>query len=273
MSFVNDVKAHLKRVGENLGRHNLGIVAAGVAFYGFLALFPALAAVISLFGLWASPTEVQNQILEAARALPDSARELLTAQLHDLTSRGGSSLGLSAVVGIFLAVWSAQQGMAAVVTAVNIAYETVDKRSWLRRTSVTLGLTFGAVVMVVVAAAAVLAAPDLLARLGLPARLGALIGWLRWPAIALGISVGLAVVYRLAPDRERPRFRWVTRGSATATLVWLGGSALFSFYVGKFGSYQKTYGSLAAVAILLLWLYVSAYSILLGAEINADLER
>jgi membrane protein len=262
----------LRRVWEETEHDHTDVVAGGVAFYGFLALFPALAAVISIYGLVADPAQVEGQIMDVAKAMPAASRGLLQSQLHELTSHSGGVLGVGVVVSLLLALWTASRGMSALMTAVGIAYDTEDRRSFIKRTAITLALTLGGIVVVVVAAGAVIVVPAVLGHVRLSGVAEPLINWLRWPAVAVGLMLALAILYRYAPDRPRPRWQWVTWGSAGAVVLWLASSILFSIYVGRFGSYQKTYGSLAAVAILLLWLYVSAYAVILGAQLNRELE-
>lgn len=261
------------RVKHEVDRDRLSIIAAGVAFYGFLAVFPALTASISIWGLVADPLQVEGQINAFGTALPGSARDLISQAAHAIVLGSDTGLGIGTAVSLLLTLWSANKGMKALVDGVSIAYNEHDDRSFLRANALTLGLTLGATVLFLIAVGAVVVTPIVLGWVGLDAFSEWLINIGRWPILAAGIVVALGLLYRVAPTRHAAKWRWVTPGSVIATVVWLVGSIGFSIYVDNFGSYDKTYGSVAAVAILLFWFYLSAYAILLGAEINAESER
>ncbi|TNM49528.1 YihY/virulence factor BrkB family protein [Nocardioides albidus] len=249
------------------------LMAAGVAFYSFLALFPAIVASVLLYGLVRDPADVETQVREITRGLPDDAASLLTDQLKAIASTPQQSLGLGLLVTLVLALWSASGGVGNVITAINIAYDEEETRGFVKRKLLAIGLTLGAIVFVVVAVALVAAAPAVLddvvgsgpARWGLEAA--------RWVGLVAVMAVGLALLYRLAPDRDDPRLSWVSVGAVVATVIWLVASLGFSLYVDNFASYNKTYGALAGVVILLLWLWLTMYVVLLGAEINAEAEQ
>lgn len=261
------------RVKRELTEDDISIVAGGVAFYAFLALFPALAALISLYGLLADPADVERQIDVLAAALPSQVQTTLREQMHALVGRSSQSLGLGVAVSLALALWSANKGTKALVTALNIAFDQEEDRGFFKRNGMTLLFTIGAVVFAAVAIGTVVALPALLGRLGLSGVGEFLVRWLRWPALAALVLLGLAVLYRYGPARAPAQWRWVTWGSAVATGLWLLGSAAFSYYVSNFGSYDRTYGSLGAIVILLTWFLLSAYVVLLGAELNAEMEH
>jgi membrane protein len=263
----------LKRVKDAITRDNASLVAAGLALYALLAAFPALAAVVSLYGLFASPEQIASQFETLRGVLPQQATEILTGALTSLASRQGQALGVGAVLGFVLALWSARKGMDALMKAMNIAYDEEEHRGFFRRVLVSLAFTLGAVVGFVLIVAFGVAVPLVLESLSLPGPLDVVVSALRWALMWLIIVLALAVVYRYAPDRDEPKWRWVTWGSAIAATLWIVGSALFTLYVRNSASYGETYGALGGVVVLLLWLYLTGFIVMLGAEINSELEH
>jgi membrane protein len=252
---------------------NMPIVAGGVAFFAFLAMFPALIAMISIYGLVASPATVTRQVDQLSRSLPKSAHALIAEQLRNLTSHSGGALTVGLVLSILGALWSASGGVGNLITAVNIAYDETETRGFVKLRLTSLALTLGAIVFVLVTVGLVAVVPAVLSALPLGIVGTVLAQVLRW-VLLLGVMAGsLAVLYRIAPDRDAPRFRWVSLGSVVVTIAWAIVSLLFSFYVDNFGSYDKTYGAIAGVIVLMLWLYLTCYLVLLGAEINAETEH
>ncbi|KPV41214.1 hypothetical protein AN478_04825 [Thiohalorhabdus denitrificans] len=268
-----DWKAVARRVWRGISRDNLSVVAAGVGFYAFFALFPALAAVVSLYGLVADPGDVERMVRQVQDVLPEAVTGILSSQLRKLAENTGARLGVGVVVGILIALWSATKGTKALMVGLNIVNGEEEKRGFLRQNAVALGLTLGAVLAVILALAMVVVAPAVLAAFPLPDLLRPLIAWVRWPVLAVLMALGLSALYRYAPSRRPPRWRWLTHGAVLATGLWLIASGLFSWYVANFGAYNKTYGSMAAIAILLMWFFLSAYVILLGAKVNSELEH
>ncbi len=260
------------RVKDQIGLDNVSLVAAGVAFYAFLAIFPAIIATIMIYGLMVDPQTVQSHLQAMTGILPDQVSQLLNQQLSSIAGQSSGALGWGVAISILVALWSANKGMKGLFQGINIAYDEQDSRGFIKQNAITLLFTLGAIVLVIVSAALVVAMPVLLGNLGLPPVLQTVARWARWPVLGLMVIVGLALVYRYAPDRENARWNWVSWGAAVATVLWLIGSWAFSFYVNNFGSYNQTYGSLAAVVILMLWLMLSSFSILLGAEINSEME-
>lgn len=256
---------------ERIGRDNVTMVAAGVAFYALLAIFPALAAMVSLYGLFSDPQEVSRQITSMSYFLPPEALKLITDGLQSFVSKSSSQFNIALVTGLLLAIWSARAGMAAVMTGLNIAYEETERRSIVVQNLVALAMTFASIILAIAIVFAVGVIPAALALLNLPSQIATTVALVRWPILAVVILTGFAVLYRFAPCRRQAQWQWITWGSATATSFWLIGSALFSYYVSHFGSYDATYGSLGAVVILLLWLWVAALFFLMGAEVDAEL--
>jgi membrane protein len=262
-----------KNVVARVGKDNLTLVAAGVAFYAMTAIFPAIAAFVSMYGLFADPTTVQQQISGFSGLLPESSLKLLTDALQGYASKSHTSLNIALVVSIVLALWSAKAGVQALMTGLNIANETEEKRSFIMQQVVALALTLGAVVFAMLALTAVALLPVAINLLPLDDQLKTILNLGRWPLLAVLMCFSFAVIYRFAPCRAHPKWRWITWGAAIGTVLWIVGSALFSVYVSSFGSYDKTYGSLAAPVVLLLWFWVSALVVLVGAEVDAELQH
>ncbi|TQM03133.1 YihY/virulence factor BrkB family protein [Pseudonocardia kunmingensis] len=263
----------VRRAMRESSADHVPMLAAGVAFFAFLAVFPALIAALTVYGLVADPAQAAAQVEGLAAALPEQTRPLVADQLGAIVSTSGGALGLGLVVSLLAALWSASSGTGNLMQAVNIAYDEEESRGFARLRGTALLLTFGAIVFVLVALALVALVPPLLDALPL-GPLGTLLAQVvRWGLLITVVIVALAVVYRVAPDRDAPRMRWVSPGAVVAAALWIVGSLAFSLYVDNFGSYNKTYGALAGVVVLLLWLYLTSYIVLLGAEVNAESER
>lgn len=263
----------LWRVRKEMKNDHATLIAAGVAFYAFFALFPTLFAVVAIYGLVADPADVQAQVSALEGVLPSGAQQIVGSQLRRVAGSSGTALGWGLVIGLLVALWSASKGVRGIVDALNIAYDETEDRGFFKRTGLVLLLTVGGIVTAVVAIALVVALPAVLNSIGLGVAGQVLAEVARWVLLAALVITGLAVLYRVAPARRSARWRWVTPGSALAAGVWLVASVLFSIYVDQFASYQKTFGSLAAVAVMLLWFWISALAIILGGEVNAEAER
>jgi membrane protein len=263
----------LWRVWAQVGEDNISIVAAGVAFYAMLALFPAITAFVSLFGLFADPDQVQAQFATLRGVIPDDAWSLLNDQLTAVVSARPGSLGISALIALVVALWSAGAGVRAMMTALNIAYDESEKRGFLRFYGTAFLFTIGIALVGIVSLGVIVIVPVLLNLVELGGIAQVLIRFLPWLVLAGFVAVALGVLYRYGASRNEPKTRWVSWGAILATGLWLGASLLFSIYVSNFGSYNETYGALAAVMILLLWLWISAFIVLLGAELNAEMEH
>jgi membrane protein len=265
--------AVLKRVKAEVKEDNVTLLAAGVAFYAMLAIFPAIIAVVTVYGMVADPAQVQSQVGELAKSLPSGADQLLTDQLKSVTEAGRQSLSIGLAVSLLAVLWAASGGVQGLVKGLNLVYDEKETRGFLKLRGLSLLLTLGAILIAVVAIALVAVFPAVLddLKLGQAGELAASIA--RWVVLALLVLSALAVLYRYAPDRANPRWRWVSWGAVVALVLWLLGSIGFSWYVDNFGKYNQTYGALAAVIILLLWLFLSAFAVLLGAEFDAEIER
>ena len=261
-----------KNVSLRVGQDNLSLIAAGVAFYAMTAIFPGIAALVSVYGLFADPHTIERLIASYADLLPPNSLKLLTDALENFAGNSHSTLNVALVVSVALALWSAKAGVSSLMTGLNIANETAEKRSFIVQQIVALVLTIGAAILAIVALASVALIPAILGFLPLTEGVRTLLGLARWPLLAILVCLGLAVAYRLGPSTEHPAWKWVTWGAAIATGLWLAASALFSFYVSHFGAYDATYGALAAPVILLLWFWLSALAVLVGAAIDAELE-
>ena len=247
------------------------LMAAGLAYYAFLAIFPAIIAAVSLYGLFADPAQIVQQMSSLLQGLPAQARDLIIDQLRNQSARR-VGLGIGAVIAIVIALWSASGGVSQLLTAVNVAYDEDEKRSFVAKRGLALLVTLGAIVFMVIVFGLVAVLPAILARLDL-GPLSWLLQILRWVLIAVIVAVALAVIYRIGPDRDAPKIRWVSIGAVVATILWLVASIGFAIYVATFGSYAKTYGAVAGIVVTLFWLWITSYAILLGAEINAETEE
>jgi membrane protein len=263
----------VRRAFKESSDDHVPMLAGGVAYFAFLAVFPALIAAITLYGLVADPAEVADQVRSLAGMLPQESQPLIVSQLDALVSTSGGALGVGLVVSLLAALWSASSATGNLIQAVNLAYDEEETRGFLKLRGIALLLTLGAIVFVLVTLTLVAVVPPLLDALPIGTAGLVVAQVVRWGLLLAMVITALAVVYRVAPDRDAPRFGWVSVGALVAAALWLIGSALFSVYVNYFGSYNKTYGALAGVVVLMLWLYLTSYIVLLGAEINAEAER
>lgn len=265
-------KIILLRVKDQISENNIGIVSAGVAFYAFLAIFPALMALISIYGLAMDPENVQRQISSLSDMMPEQAFSIVEGQIKEFTSTSGEALGWGTGLGILFSLWSANKGTKSLFTGIDIAYDTSNTRSFIWQNALTLLFTLGAILILILSMVLIVIFPALVDQLGLPAQIESLITWLRWVILALLVVFFLCLIYKFAPVRPNPSFQMVILGSLVATLIWLGASWGFSYYVSNFGSYGKVYGSISAVVILMLWLLLTSWMVLLGAELNSETE-
>jgi membrane protein len=265
--------AILRRALAEVKEDNVSLLAAGVAFYAILAIFPAIIALVTIYGMVADPAQVESQVGEFAKSLPSGADQLITEQLTNVVNAGEQALSIGLAISLLAVLWSASSGVQGLVKSLNLVYDERETRGFLKLRGLSLLLTLGAIVVTVAALVLITVFPGVIDDLGLgqAAELAASI--VRWVVLALLVLTALAVLYRFAPDRANPRWRWVSWGAVVALVLWLLGSVGFSWYVDNFGKYNQTYGALAAVIILLLWLYLSAFAVLLGAELDAETER
>jgi membrane protein len=265
--------AILKRTWTQMSEDNVSMLAGGVAFFAMLSIFPALTALVSLYGLVADPATVEQQVAAMGTVLPPEALEIISGWLHNLVQQPTQKFGISLIVSVALALWSARAGTGMLMTALNICYGEKETRNFFWFNLQALALTLGLVLFGILALVFVAVVPAVLNLLPLPDSWKTGLALARWPILAILVTVVLAAIYRYAPDRADPKWRWVTTGSAVATVLWIAASVGFSIYVSKFGNYDETYGSLGAVIILLFWFYITSYVILAGGELNAEIER
>ncbi len=260
-----------KRVKGELKDDQVPLLSAGVAFYLLLALFPALAALVSMYGLFADPAQVSQQVSDLTGTLPQDAQGLITDQLEKITEKE-QGIGITLAVSIAAALWAASSGVKHLIGAINAAYDEKESRKFLKLRGLALALTVGGVLFAGVALGVIAVLPNLADQLPFGSVGQVLVQVASYVGLAVGFALALAVLYRYAPDRDAPKWRWVSWGAAIATAVWILGSIAFSVYVSNFGSYGETYGSIGAVIVLMLWLAVTAFAIILGAELNSELE-
>jgi membrane protein len=263
----------LRRLAADFGHDNLSLMAAGIAFYALLSFTPALTALVALYGLVFDPTQVENQVASLEGMIPEEARNLIGGQLTAIVQASSSKLGIGLIVSLALALWSANSGTSALMQALNVVNGEQEKRSLLRYYADALALTFALVLFGILSLVLVAIVPAVIGLLPFGDYGKTIVDWSRWPVLIVLSAIGMAIIYRYAPSRTEPRWSWASPGAAAATVLWLIGSALFSVYVTDFATYNKTYGSLGAVIVLLLWLWLSALAVLLGAELNAELEH
>lgn len=263
----------LKRTLYGLSEDNGSAIAAGMAFYAFLSIPALLTALVSIYGLVANPADVGHEVSGLKTMVPSDALNIIQDQLTRVTSQTGGALTLTLVLSFLFALWSGSNSIKALISALNIANGEEEKRGFLRYNVMSLLMTLAAVVGMGVAIGLVVVVSGWVDRLDVSQSMKSWITILRWPVLAGFALIGLAAAYRYLPSRREPKWRWVSWGAVSATLLWMGASALFSWYAGGFGNYNKTYGSLSAIVVLLMWFYISAYAVLFGAKLNAEMEH
>jgi membrane protein len=263
----------LLRVYQNISEHRVIALAAGVTFYTLLAIFPAIAALVAIYGLFADPATLGDKLGTLSGALPGGAIDVVRDQLTRVASQRGSALGLAFIIGLAVSLWSANAAMKSIFDTLNIVYAEREKRSFLGLNAVSLAFTAAGIAFVLIALGAMVALPPALKYLGLSNVTELVVKIARWPALFVVVSLALAFIYRFGPSRDKPQWRWISWGSAVAALAWLVASILFAWYTQNFGSYNKTYGSLGAVIGFMTWIWLSTIVILIGAELDAEMEH
>jgi membrane protein len=264
----------LWRVYERFGHDRVLAISAGVTFYALLAIFPAVAALVSLYGLFADPGTIQSHLATLGGFMPGGALDIIGEQVKRIASKPGGTLGFGFVLGLGTALWSANAGVKALFDALNIVYQEEEKRGFIKLNLVSLTFTLSAVAFILLAMGAVVVLPVVFKWIPLG---GPVVQWalsiLRWPVLLAAVMAGLAAVYRWGPSRDDAQWTWLTPGSGFAAVIWVLGSMLFSWYVSRFGNYNETYGSLGAAIGFMTWIWLSTIIVLLGAEINAETEH
>jgi len=263
----------LWRVKRQLVEDMVALMAAGVAFNAMLALFPTIAAIISIWALVMDPQDLSRQIVQLSHYLPPDAASLINDQARRIGETTGTGLSLTALGSVVVAMFIASKGVLWMVIGLNAVYGEQDTRGALRRGVLVATLTLGLILVLLITIAFIAFFPLAIGMLALDSLLVTLIAWLRWPVLLLVMMLVIAVFYRFGPCRRSPRWRWISVGSVVATLLWLFGSAGLSFYFGRVVEPSDIYGSLGAVVVLMLWFWLSAFVVLLGAEFNAEMER
>ena len=255
-----------------IGSEQVGLLAAGVAFYALFALFPGLGAATWLFSLLADPTTIQQQADQLRDVVPAEAYKLIEQQLVALASKNSPGFSVAGIVSLLVALYSARLAASSTMQALNVIYKVEETRSFIRTNAIAILFTVVAIVVFLLAIVALVVLPTLFSFIGFPPLVENLVRYLRWPVLAALAVIALALTYRFGPNRRGARWRWITWGSVTATAIWLIASFGFSWYVSAFGSYDRVYGSLGAVVILLFWFWLTAFSALFGAELDRLIE-
>lgn len=263
----------LKRVKEQIQEDHLQITAAGIAFYFFLALFPAMAAFVSIYSMWMDPAQIQEHLESLRNVMPGKAHELIVGIVEPVSKQSSTSLGWSSGLSLLFTLYSANKGTKAIFKGVNIAYHESDDRGFLKKNLISVGMTLGYMIIGILSLGIIVLFPAFVDQVLGDSSTARWMGILRWVLILIIVILTLAVTYKVAPDRDNAKFRWLSWGAGIATVLWLIGSLLFSYYVNNFGNYGETYGSFASVIILMLWFFLTAFVLLLGAEINAEMEH
>lgn len=260
------------RIKDEVEEDNIGLIAAGVAFYALLALFPAIAAAVAIAGLVTEPEWIVGELETLAGFMPQEAANIIIGQAESVAGSEQGGLGLAAIVGLGLAIYTASRGMASLMIGLNITYDEKEKRGFFRLLFVKLGLTLFLIFGVMFAAILSVGIPTVLYFVGMPDSTATLIRWVSWLVLFVVACMGLAFIYRKAPSRSNARWNWLAPGTILAVFLWVLGSRLFGFYVQNFASYNETFGTLGGAIVLMMWLWLSAYIVLLGAEVNAEIE-
>jgi membrane protein len=255
------------------GEDRLLAIAAGVVFFGLLAVFPAITALVSCYGLFANPSTIGANLQTLSLMLPQGSFQIVQDQIARVLMKDGTALGATFLFGLGLAIWSANAGVKAVIDALNVVYEEREKRSFVGLNLLTLAFTAGGIVALLLMVSAVVAVPLALNHAGLAPESQIIIGLLRWPLLFVTLLVALGVLYRFGPSRRAARWEWLSVGTLAAALLWIVGSSLLSWYLSNFGNYNATYGSLGAAIGLMMWMWMSAIIVLFGAELNSEIEH
>ncbi len=260
------------RLKDEIAADRVGLIAAGVAFYGLLALFPAIAALIAISGLLVEPNDIVDQLSSLSGVMPEEVISIITNQATAIAGSREGGLGLAAAFGILVALYSASKGMASLIQGINVAYDEEEERGFMKLKLVTFGLTIFLVVGVLIALLSTLGLPALLAFIDRGPMIEIILTGGLWLGLVALTIFGLSVLYRYAPSRDAAEWKWASVGAIVGCLMWVVASAGFAFYVNNFGSYNESFGTLAGVIVLLMWFWISGFIILLGAELNAELE-
>lgn len=263
----------IKQTAGDVGEDNLSFIAGGVAFFGFLAIFPALSAAVMVWGLFAEPADVEAQLSQIGQTMPEAAWGAIEGQMSAIAGGSASTLGIGLVVSLLLAFWSAAKGARALIAAMNISYAEDDERNFIKSNLIALAFTVGGVFYAVATLILVGALPAILSAIALGAFAEAAIEAARWLVAVVLFALALSALYRYAPDRAaKPGWKLLAPGAVAATVLWIVASIGFSIYTANFADYNATFGALGSVAVLMLWMWISAFIVCFGAVLNAELE-
>lgn len=263
----------LWRTYQQIDEDRLLATAAGVVFFGLLAVFPAITALVSSYGLFADASTIGANLQTMAVMLPQGSFQIVQDQITRVLAKGDTALGATFLFGLGLAIWSANAGVKAVIEALNVVYGEREKRGFFRLNLLSLGFTTGAIMALMLMVSAVVALPLALDHLGLAQQSKDIVSLARWPVMFVILLMALGVLYRFGPSRRAARWEWLSVGTLAAALLWIAGSSLLSWYLSNFGNYDATYGSLGAAIGLMMWMWMSAVIVLCGAELNAEIEH
>jgi membrane protein len=263
----------LWRTYVRTGEDRLLATAAGVVFFGLLAVFPAVTALVSCYGLFAKPSTIGANLQTLALMLPEGSFQIVQDQIARVLDKGNTALGAAFLFGLALAIWSANAGVKSVIDALNVVYEEREKRGFIRLNLLALAFTTGGIAALLLMVGAVVALPLAFDHLGLEPESQDIVAWVRWPLLFVVLVVALGILYRFGPSRQGARWQWLSVGAVTAAVLWIAGSALLSWYLSNFGNYSATYGSLGAAIGLMMWMWMSAIIVLCGAELNSEIEQ
>ena len=263
----------LMSVYHGISDDRILLIAGGVTFYAILALFPGIAAIVSVYGLFADPNRIAVHLDTLSGLVPGGAVEVLREELNRLAHQDRATLGFGFAVSLGFSLWTANAGVSALFEALTAVCEEKERRSLIKYYALTLAFTVGTIVLILFMLAILIVLPFIIDHIPDPGVAGQLLKIIRWPILLVLVALAFAVIYRYGPSRSAPRWRWITRGSAFALITWAAASALFSWYVANFGHYNKTYGSLGAVIGFMTWMWVSIIVVLVGAKLDAELER
>jgi membrane protein len=270
---ANRYVAAVRRAATDVGQDNLSFIAGGVAFFGFLAIFPALGAAIMVWGLVAEPGEIETRLASLGDVMPPAAWEVIAGQLESIAGGSSAGLGFGALIALVVAFWSAAKGARALIAAMHFSYGERDRRSFLKSNLVALLFTIGGILYAVTTLILVGAIPAILAAVSLGTLAEAGVEAARWLIAVALFALALSALYRWAPDRKRkPGWKMLAPGAVAATLLWILASFGFSIYTSNFADYNATFGALGSVAVLMLWMWISAFTVCFGAVLNAELE-
>ena len=261
------------RIKAELSADHVGLIAAGVAFYGLLAIFPAITAILALGGLFLEPSEIVSQLGNLSAVVPDAAMQIITDQAASVAGSREGGLGLAALTGIGIAIYSASRGMASLIEGMNVAYDVAETRGFFHKLAVTLGLTVMVIVGLLSGLFAAVVIPALVAIINFGGLIESVATVFAWLVLTAATIVGLTVLYRYGPSHQHRPAAWFNVGAIFSGILWLVGSGIFGVYVANFASYNESFGALAGVIVLLTWLWLSAYIVLLGAELNSEINE